>query len=382
MQLIYLDNAASSWPKPPEVAKAVAHTIETCGANPGRGAHEMAVAASRVLFDTRMNVAKLIGASNPNDIAFCLNTTDALNLAIRGYVRPGDHVVCTSVEHNAVWRPVEYMKKHNEVEVSYVEANERGELDMESLEQAFRPDTRLLICSHSSNLLGSILPLQELARIAHKHSARILVDAAQTLGVYPLDVQELQLDMVAFPGHKGLLGPQGTGGIYIHPDIELEPLRLGGTGSRSEEADQPMIRPDRYEAGTLNTPGIAGLNEGVKYVLNETVESIHAREWGLTQKLMQAFTAMSGVRVLGPEIGEPRTGIVSITLDAMDASEAAFVLDQHFHIAVRAGYHCSPLAHRTAGTMGTGAVRISVGCFTTEEDVQACIDAVEQLSRS
>ncbi|GIQ70044.1 aminotransferase class V-fold PLP-dependent enzyme [Xylanibacillus composti] len=382
MQLIYLDNAASSWPKPPEVAQAVARTIEQCGANPGRGSHGMAVAASRILFEARTNLARLMGVNNPNDIAFCFNTTDALNLAIRGYVRPGDHVICTKVEHNAVWRPLEYLKRHHRVEVSYVEANERGELSLAELDQAFRPNTRLLICSHSSNLLGSILPIEKMAQIAHNHGAKILVDAAQTLGVYPVHVKDMQLDMVAFPGHKGLLGPQGTGGLYIHPDIELEPLRLGGTGSRSEEAEQPNIRPDRYEAGTLNTPGIAGLNEGVKYVQNETVESIHTKEWTLTQRMMEAFASMTGVRVLGPGLGEPRTGIVSIVLDAMDAAEAAFVLDQHFQIAVRAGYHCSPLAHQTAGTLGAGAVRISVGCFTTEQEIDACIEAVGQLSRT
>lgn len=382
MHLRYLDNAASSWPKPPEVARAVARTIEQCGANPGRGSHEMAVAASRVLFETRTNLAKLMGVNNPNDIAFCYNTTDALNLAIRGYIQPGDHVVCTSIEHNAVWRPLEYMKKHDRVEVTYVDADPRGNIALDAIEQAFRPNTRLFICTHSSNLLGSIVPLKEMATIAHNHGAKILVDAAQTLGSYPLHVQKLELDMVAFPGHKGLLGPQGTGGLYIHPDIELEPLRLGGTGSRSEEADLPDIRPDRYESGTLNTPGIAGLNEGVKYVLNETVESIHTKEWAFTQQLMQAFSSMAGVQVLGPGLGEPRTGIVSITLDKMDASEAAFILDQQFQIAVRAGYHCSPLAHRTAGTLGSGAVRISVGCFTTEQDIEACIAAVGQLSRA
>jgi len=378
--MIYLDNAASSWPKPPEVIEAVTRCISETGANPGRGSHQMAVKASRILFECRKNLAALFNVPNPNDISFTLNTTMALNQAILGFVKPGQHVICTAVEHNSVRRPLEYLKKKIGIDVTYIPADSTGCIHLAGLREAFRKHTSLFVCSHSSNLLGSILPVGDIAEICKKRGVRLLVDAAQTAGHFPVDVKAMNIDMLAFPGHKGLFGPQGTGGLYISPEVELEPLLLGGTGSQSERVEQPSVRPDRYESGTQNTPGIAGLNEGVKFVLNETVDKIHNIEWKLTQRLMEGLSEIPGVRILGPALGEPKTGIVSFVLAGMDSAQVAFILDQTYQIAVRSGYHCTPLAHETVGTLETGAVRASVSCFTKEEEIDLLIQAIKEIA--
>ena len=383
MDYVYLDNAASSWPKPPGVARAVAEMIEGNGSNPGRGSHRMAVEAGRTIFRTRMKLAKLFGISNPNDIAFAPNTTAALNAAILGWVRPGDHVVCTAVEHNSVRRPLEFLRRTKGVRVTYVETEPDGALDAGRVERAVKEaGARLVVVNHSSNLLGSVAPLAEIAEAARRSGAALLVDAAQSAGVLPIDVEALGIDMLAFPGHKALYGPQGTGGLYISPRIDLEPVMLGGTGSQSEAAEQPSVRPDRYEAGTLNTPGIAGLGAGLDYVLAETPKAICEREWRLTQRMMEGLLRIEGVRVLGPELGKERTGIVAFIADGADSAEIAFVLDQHFGIAVRAGFHCTPLAHQTAGTFETGAVRASVGAFTTEDEADYFVESVKEAVRT
>ncbi len=379
--IIYLDHAATSWPKPPEVIEAVVRAMEQDAANPGRGSHQMAVRASRVLFDTRKGLAKLFRVHNPNDIAFALNTTMALNMAIMGLVQPGDHVIATAAEHNSVRRPLEYLKRTSSVEVTYVELNASGEMDVRQVEQAIQPNTKLVVVNHSSNLLGSIIDIAAIGEITRRKGVKLLVDAAQTAGLIDIDVEAMGIDMLAFPGHKGLLGPQGTGGLYIHPNVELAPLLHGGTGSQSESAEQPTVRPDRYEAGTQNTPGIAGLKAGIQYVLHETVQKIHTREWMLTQRLMEGLSAVNGVRILGPELGRSRTGLVSFIIDGADPSETSFILDQHYKIAVRSGFHCTPLAHGTAGTLETGAVRASVGCYTTESEVDTLIDAVKEIKQ-
>nr|WP_246628141.1 aminotransferase class V-fold PLP-dependent enzyme [Paenibacillus oenotherae] len=376
-----MDHAATSWPKPSTVIEAVTSALEHDAANPGRGSHAMAVRASRVLFDTRKMLAKLFAIKNPNDIAFAMNATMALNLAIKGYVREGDHVIATAVEHNSVRRPLEYLRKAIGVEVTYVEADEQGELEAAQVENAIQNNTRLVIVNHSSNLFGSILPVAEIGKITRSRGIKLLVDAAQTAGMIGIDVEVMGIDMLAFPGHKGLLGPQGTGGLYVHPQVDLTPLLHGGTGSQSESPEQPSVRPDCYEAGTQNTPGLAGLKAGVQYVLHETVEKIHTREWTLTQRMMEGLLQAGGVRVLGPRLGEPRTGIVSFVIEGADPSEIAFILDQHYNIAVRSGFHCTPLAHAAAGTLETGAVRASVGVFTTEQEVDAIVNAVKEIKQ-
>ena len=379
--MIYLDHAATSWPKPPAVIQAMQVAMEESAANPGRGSHAMAVKASRVLFESRMQLAKLFCVRNANDIVFTNNTTLALNMAIKGFLQEGDHVVATMVEHNSVRRPLEYLKRTLGITVDYVRVNGQGELNLHDVEVALRQPTRLVVCTHSSNLLGSILPVEEIGALAHKHGAIFLVDAAQSAGILDIDVERMNIDMMAFPGHKGLLGPQGTGGLYIAPYVDLEPLIHGGTGSQSEEKEQPSVRPDRYEAGTPNTVGIAGLQVGVQKVIELTTERIYRHEWNLTQQLMDGLVDIAGVTLLGPNKGDPRTGIVSFVVDKYDSSEMAFRLDREYGIAVRAGFHCTPLAHYAVHTEESGAVRASVGVDTTEIEIDMLIKAMKQLCK-
>jgi cysteine desulfurase family protein len=379
--VIYLDHAATSWPKPPEVTEAVMQAMLHDSANPGRGSHAMAVRASRILFEARKQLSKLFNIKNPNDIAFASNTTMALNMAIKGFLKPGDHVITTAVEHNSVRRPLYFLEQKIGIEVTYIDADEHGHIKLNDVAAAIRPNTRLAVVNHSSNLLGTILPVAEIAELTAKHGIKLLVDAAQSAGILPVDIRAMGIHMLAFPGHKGLLGPQGTGGLYIDPELELEPLFHGGTGSQSEALEQPHVRPDRYEAGTQNTPGLAGLAKGVAHVLKETVASIYEHEWQLSQRMMEGLQPLAGVKLLGPKAGEARTGIVAFHIDGIDSSELAFILDQHYRIAVRSGYHCTPLAHASAGTSATGAVRASVGIYSTKADVDALTDAIKEIVR-
>ncbi|MED5018199.1 aminotransferase class V-fold PLP-dependent enzyme [Paenibacillus chibensis] len=375
----YLDHAATSWPKPPEVMQAMQTAMVEAAANPGRGSHKMAVKASRVMFESRRTLSRLLRVHNPNDVVFTHNTTEALNLAIKGILRKGDYVVATMVEHNSVRRPLEYLKRTLGIHVDYVPVDHQGNLDWNKLKDALSRKPKLVVCSHSSNLLGSILPIAEMGELAHKHGAVFLVDAAQSAGCIDIDVHAMNVDLLAFPGHKGLLGPQGTGGLYISPSIDLEPLLHGGTGSQSEEVEQPSVRPDRYEAGTPNTIGIAGLRAGVEKVMEMSTLHIYQHEWDLTQQMIEGIRRINGLQILGPHQGAPRTGIVSFMSDRIDSSEIAFRLDREYGIAVRAGMHCTPLAHQTADTLQTGAVRASVGVSTTVEEADAFIDAVSQI---
>ncbi|MFE0558432.1 aminotransferase class V-fold PLP-dependent enzyme [Paenibacillus sp. FSL W8-0187] len=377
--IVYLDHAATSWPKPPEVFEAMRKAMEEEAANPGRGSHRMAVKASRVLYGTRKTLADLFGVKNPNDIALTSNTTEALNLAIKGYLREGDHVIATMIEHNSVRRPLEFLKRTRGIQVDYVPVDEEGQLDVQLMEGAFRSNTRLVVCSHSSNLLGSIIPLVEIGELVKRKGAVLLVDAAQSAGMLDVHVEEMHVGMLAFPGHKGLLGPQGTGGLYISPDIDLEPLLHGGTGSQSEAIEQPTVRPDRYEAGTPNTIGYAGLQAGVKKVLEWTPQHIYRHEWELTQYMMEGLQEVGGLRILGPALGQARTGIVAFVSERFSASELAFRLDREYGIAVRAGYHCTPLAHMVSGTEQTGAIRASVGISTSRDEVEFMRKAIAEI---
>lgn len=380
--IIYLDHAATSWPKPPVVKEAMLRAMDIAGANPGRGSHQMAVAASKVLFNTRRMIATLFGIPNPNDIVLTSNTTMSLNLAIKGTLQRGDHVITTMMEHNSVRRPLEYLKSLGIVEVDYLPLTEEGQISLERLEKAIRPNTKLVVVSHSSNLLGSILPIQEISAITRKYGVLLLVDAAQSAGVLQIHVEEMGVDLLAFPGHKGLLGPQGTGGLYIRPGIAVEPLLHGGTGSQSESIEQPTVRPDRYESGTPNTIGYAGLSVGIEQVLSLTTKHIYDHEWALSQYLMDGLLGIPGLHILGPGKGIPRSGLVSFFIDNIDSAELAFRLDREYGIAVRAGYHCTPLAHESAGTLERGAVRASFGVNSTEAEVSALLAAVYHLAKA
>jgi cysteine desulfurase family protein len=380
MRIIYLDNAASSWPKPPGVKEAMVEAIDEYAANPGRGGHALAMKASKTVFRARMQVARLFGIKNPNDLFFYLNATQALNQAIKGFLKEGDHVISSSIEHNSVRRPLEFLRRTKQVEITYVEPREDGQFYAEDFASAIRPDTRLIAVSHASNLTGLILPIEAIGKAAKERGVTFLVDASQTAGVLPIDVEKMNIDMLAFPGHKGLYGPQGTGGLYVRHDLDLEPLIHGGTGSQSEAIEQPATRPDRFESGTANTVGLAGLWAGVTFVLEKGIEQIHAHEWALAKKTILSLQKITGVEVYGPGVEFERVGVVSFNIDGVDASEVSFILDQQYGIATRAGYHCTPLGHRTAGTEARGAVRASFGVFNTEEDVDELIKAVEEIA--
>lgn len=380
MAIIYLDNAASTWPKPPAVKEMMAEVIEDFAANPGRGGHTLAMKASKTVFRTRVQLSRLFGIQNPNNLFFYLNATQALNQAIKGFLKEGDHVVSSSVEHNSVRRPLEYMHRTKQVEITYVEPRNDQLFHLEDFVQAIQPNTRLLVVSHASNLTGVILPVAALGELAKKHGIIFLVDASQSAGVLPLHVEEMNIDMLAFPGHKGLYGPQGTGGLYVHSDIDLEPLIHGGTGSQSEAIEQPTTRPDRYESGTVNTVGLAGLLAGTSFVTEKGVDQIHQHEWELAKQTILALQQIPGVEVYGPGVETERVGVVAFNIGGVDASEASFILDQQYGIATRAGYHCTPLGHQTAGTEQRGAVRASYGIFNTDKDVEALINAVREIA--
>jgi cysteine desulfurase family protein len=379
---IYLDNAATTWPKPAVVYDAVDQYLRNNGAAAGRGVYREAVHADRLVESARAKVARLVNAPDPTRIVFALNATDALNQALHGFVRPGDRVVTTDVEHNSVLRPLQALATSSEVKIARAACDDAGLVDMERLREALRKKPRLVAVTHASNVTGVIQPIGEIITAAHQAGARVLVDAAQSAGQLPIDVQALGVDLLAASGHKGLLGPLGTGFLYIAPGLEaeLQSLRQGGTGTKSDEDIQPTTMPDRYESGNANVPGLAGLTEGVEYVLKEGVETIHAREFGLIQRLMQGLAELSGVQMYGPPLGAPRVGLLAFTVAGYDPRELAALLDASFGIQVRAGLHCAPRIHKQLGAWPTGTVRFSVGPFNTEGDIDATIAAVREVA--
>lgn len=376
---IYLDNAATSWPKPPGVADALCSAVSEFGANPGRGAYRLALETGRAVHAARHAVASFLGVADAKDLVFQPSCTYALNLVLFGSIAPGQRVVTTSMEHNAVARPLAMLKDRG-VEVVVVRADSAGVLDPEDVERAVSAaPTRAVVCQHASNVTGAVQPVADIVDIAHAHGALAIIDGAQAAGHLAVDLTALGADAWACSGHKGLLGPAGIGVLHLAPGFEPTELVAGGTGSgASEEPLQPRERPDRYEAGTLNTPGILGLAAGVGW-LAEHGEEQRAREARLTRMLVEGLAALPGVRVLGPGADEPRVPIVPIVHASIPADRLAYELDARYSIAVRAGLHCAPWAHRTLGTLETGAVRFSVGHATTEQDVADALDALAVL---
>lgn len=380
MFVIYLDNAATSFPKPESVYAAVNHALRDCGGNPGRSGHRLSLAAGRIIDEARLLAAGFFGVTKPERLVFTANTTDALNMAIRGVLKPGDHVVTSMMEHNSVARPLEAMKSLG-VTVTKVPTSPVTGVAVDDVKAAIQKDTKLVVMSHVSNVTGTINPIEEIGAFCRSNGLLFLVDAAQSAGVIAIDTEAMNIDLLAFPGHKGLLGPQGTGGLYIRPGIELLPLRYGGTGSYSERLDQPLLSPDRYESGTLNMPGLAGLAAGIGYIMREGVDAVGKREATLANRLIDGITAINGLTIFGPPAGAKRSGTVSVRLDGIDPSEAALILDNSFDIAVRAGLHCAPDAHATLGTLHIGGtLRISIGHFNTPEDIDACIRALAEIA--
>jgi cysteine desulfurase/selenocysteine lyase len=380
--LIYLDNAATSWPKPPGVAEAVLHYMQNVGANPGRSGHQLAVEAGRIVYDTREALAQLFNVADPLRIVFTANATEAINLVLQGYLRPGDHVVTTSMEHNAVMRPLRHLQSTG-VELTVVPCSAQGMLDPVEMEKAIRPDTVLMVVNHASNVVGTLLPVAEVGALAERRGLPLLVDAAQTAGAYPVDMRNMKIDLLAFTGHKGLLGAQGTGGLCIGERVDLsrlQPLTRGGTGSRSESEEQPDFLPDRYESGTVNGMGLAGLGAGVRFVLETGVERIRAHEQQLTEQLLAGLRCTPGVRIYGTGDAEKQTATVSFNVEGIEPSDVALHLDEEYGIMCRPGLHCAPSAHRTIGTFPRGTVRFGLSYLNTMEQVDVAVEAVGQLA--
>jgi len=382
--MIYLDNAATSWPKPERVYEMLGNFLRTAGANPGRAGHRMAVAAAEAVVQTRRRLADLINAESVERIVFTHNATDSLNLAIHGLLRPGDHAITTSMEHNSVLRPLRTLER-NGVDLTIVWADPQGYISPTDIEAAIRPETRLIAMTHASNVTGAVMPIPEIAEVARRHGVLLLVDAAQTIGAREIDVRVLGADLLAFPGHKGLLGPTGTGGLYIGPNVDIErfqPLRSGGTGVQSEDSEQPLALPFRYEAGTVNTAGIAALGEGVAYVLERGVAEIASAEDGCMDRLRHGLRAIEGVRLFEVSPKAEQAAVLSFVIEGWTPADAGAVLDQSFDIACRVGLHCAPLTIETIGAMPRGTVRLSPGPFTTDDDIDGAINAVAELAAS
>ncbi len=378
---VYLDNAATSFPKPEVVYTAMDQFMREVGASPGRGGHRRALEASRVVHRARSALARLFNAPDPSRIVFAKNATEALNAIFYGFLNKGDHVVTSSMEHNAVWRPLRHLENSGVIELTEVMCSPEGFLAPGEVEKAMRPNTRLVVLSHASNVTGALLPVEEASEIARKHGVAMAVDAAQTAGVYPIDLAALKIDLLAFTGHKGLFGPPGTGGLFIREGVGLRPLLYGGTGNNSILEEQPEDLPDRFEAGTANAVGIAGLEAGVDFILNEGIERIRRREMELTGYLLSRLSGLAQVNIYGPRDPEKQVGVVSFRVEAGNAApnEFGYILDEVFEIAVRAGLHCAPRAHRTLGTLPDGTVRASLGYFNTEEEIDYLIEALGQI---
>jgi cysteine desulfurase family protein len=382
MEVVYLDNAATSFPKPEATLEAMMRYQRTIGASPGRSGHRLSIEAGRVVHETRETLARLFNVDDPLRIVFTKNATEALNIALTGLLRPGDHVITAGMEHNAVMRPLRFLASRG-VELSVVPCSDRGELDPGDIRAAFRKNTRVVVLTHASNVTGTIMPVQEVGALTRERKDMVLcVDAAQTAGALPIDVETMAVDLLAFTGHKSLYGPQGTGGLYIRKDLDekISPLMRGGTGSRSEFEEQPDFMPDKNECGTPNTIGLAGLGAGAAFILEQGVEAVREKEDALTRRFLNHLQELGErVTVHGPLEAHKRIPLVSFNLRDITPSDAAFYLDEQWGIMCRPGLHCAPAAHRTIGTFPQGTVRFSFGFFNTQAQVDLAANALRQL---
>ena len=377
---VYLDNAATSWPKPPEVIAAMQAYLENGGGSPGRAAHGKSLASARMVYETRDALSSLFNATSPDRVIFTKNATEAINLLLFGFLNPGDHVIVSSMEHNAVMRPLRQLESRG-VSLSVAACDSCGRLDPLTIKTALTPRTRLVLLVHASNVTGTLLPIAEVANIAREAGIRFAVDAAQTAGVHPIDVQSGGIDFLTFTGHKSLGGPQGTGGLVIGPDVDLRPLMFGGTGSASESENQPSFLPDKLESGTLNAIGIAGLGASLAALAEFGVENVLAHERKLMKLFRDGLKELSDIEVYGPENTAESVGVLSLNVASRPCEEVGMELERNFDILTRTGLHCAPAAHRTIGTFGRGTVRFSVSRFNTESDIHAALEALSKIAR-
>jgi cysteine desulfurase family protein len=375
--LYYFDNAATSYPKPEEVYRVLIDTMKNKGGNPGRGSHTMALDAAREVYSTREKLAKLFNIEDPLRIAFTQNATMSLNFAIKGTLNSGGHVITTSLEHNSVLRPIFSMEDENNVEVTVIEADSHGEIEIRSIEAAIKENTRAIIMTHASNLTGTINPIEEIGKITKKNNLLFVVDASQSAGVQDIDVEKMDIDILCFTGHKSLFGPMGTGGIYLKNGVDIRPIMEGGSGSQSKLRRQPRNMPDILECGTLNAPAIAALGAGVDFIMDVGIENIRNHEEEITAAFIDGLNSIEGVKIYGPRNGAP---IVTINMEGIDSSDLSSILDEEYGISTRPGMHCAPLAHKSIGTYETGAVRFSFGYFNTMKEISYALNALKDIS--
>lgn len=376
--MIYLDNAATTLHKPPQVMDAVVRAMTAMG-NAARGAHGGALEAARTVYNTRVKLARLFGCPRPDHVIFTANSTEALNIAISGLIRPGDHVITTDCEHNSVLRPL-YRLEEGGAALDVVPADRLGRVAYEDLEALLRPDTRAVVCTHASNLTGNVLDIARIGEMARRRGALLIVDASQTAGALPIDMEAMGIDVLCFTGHKGLMGPQGTGGLCVRPGVEIEPWKVGGSGVHSYDRRQPREYPTRLEAGTLNGHGIAGLSAALDFLQEVGLEAIEAKERALMDRFYQAVSAMDGVTVYGDFSQARRSAIVALNIRDYDSAAVSDELSETYGIATRPGAHCAPRMHRALGTTDRGAVRFSFSWFNTQDEVDEAIRAVGQLA--
>ncbi|MBP90596.1 MAG: aminotransferase [Planctomycetaceae bacterium] len=384
-QRIYLDNAATSWPKPDAVYAAVDNYMRKLGAPAGRGVYREAVEVERLVEQTRQYLTRLIGVDEPRRMIFTANGTDSLNLALHGLLRPGDHVVTSVCEHNSVLRPLKHLQQNLDVDVTRVGCDSCGIVSPDDIAHALTAQTKMIALTHASNVTGSLQPVAVVGQIAAEHGVLFLVDAAQTLGHLPIKVTETGAHLLAAPGHKGLLGPLGTGILYVGQEAEkaLNATRQGGTGTASEDDTQPTTLPDKYESGNHNVPGIVGLNAAVQHILQRGPDSIREHEEQLTSRLLVGLAKIAGVTIHGPGDATLQAGVVSISIDGYDPQEAATILDDAYSVQVRSGLHCAPRMHESLGTLTTGGtIRLSVGIFNAPEHVDITVHAISELAAS
>ena len=382
--MIYLDNAATSYPKPKEVGQAMMYFLEKVGATPGRSSHRLSIESARILYQARESLAELFNVDDPLRIIFTLNVTEALNLTLKGLLWPGDQVITSSIEHNSVMRPLRELEKRG-VEVKVVPCSSQGVLDPVDLERAIKKNTKLIVLNHGSNVIGSLIPITVVGEMAKRHHILFLVDTAQTAGCYPLDIKKDNIDLLAFTGHKALYGPPGTGGLVIGERVntkKLIPLKVGGTGSHSEFEEQPDFLPDIYESGTSNIVGLNGLKEGVRFVLAEGVDKIHQHEKNLIIRLIERLKEIPEVTLYGGDYRKEQVAVVSFNLKDKWPSEVGMRLDEEYDIMCRVGLHCPPATHKTIGTFPRGTVRFSMSWFNTLKEVDQAIMAIREIAKS
>ncbi|MEE0818934.1 MAG: aminotransferase class V-fold PLP-dependent enzyme [Coprococcus catus] len=376
--MIYLDSSATSFLKPPQVAEAVFRSFNTIG-NAGRGAHAPTLNASRLIYDTREKLAALFGTPDPSRIAFTCNATEALNIAIHGAIHPGEHVITTACEHNSVLRPL-YLKEKEGTELTIIPADKKGRIRYDLLESSVKSNTSAIVLTHASNLSGNVTDLAFVSNFAKKHGLLLIVDASQTAGSLPINVVKIGIDILCFTGHKGLFGPQGTGGLYVREGLTLSPLKSGGSGIHSFDRQHPTDMPTALEAGTLNGHGIAGLNAGLDYILSTGVKNIHTKEISLARRFVNGISDISDLKLYGDIDAPLRTPIISLNIGNMSSASVSDILWEDYEICVRAGAHCAPLMHKTFGTEKQGAVRFSFSCFNTEAEIDTAIQAMHEIA--